>query len=607
MSGEAQAVPAWRRTGVQLGALLLLQWIVQGAIVLGLGDVLFIAEAAEKAAGSKALIDGLDVPRHWLVYHDFEGGGFIVLNLVSLGFRLLGQTLLAGQLVAIAYCSLILAAGYLFCRDAFGSLAGVLFGLFFVFQPESFQKIALVFAGSHYQGVPYVPLMLWGTCRVVVDRDTRALTWFLFGIVLGIGVYFTYQNVPPALVAFVTVLWSRRRELVRPYALWGWAGLLVGMAPWLWMISRVGWGVFSVHGAGISDSVGETSIIEQQTEFLRSIYVGRSALDLVALVLIPLAPLAALFVRGDGRGRKVLVIVSSLALFAVLYFFAGFAVGKVTYFFWFSRASPFMIHGQLLMAAGVAALILHRGSAGRVAGMALGTLLLLSGVRDTALVLSEGRRDVGQNWELLTRTKGYQYVGYLMYIADHMPPDVAARAELLTAYDEPDPALLRWSIAADIWERKTPASEVAAWIATLPEEERRDYIVGLGSFWWHVRGRSLQTSADAVASAPPVLREHLFEAVGRYGVSWAATERHQRREIRIGLEQGWPDSYFRGLGYRLSRVRGTRRRFAYHEQGLLRPYIVDPVAAEVFLRDQEPRIQKLMHAGYEEALRDHTF
>src|SRR5690606_27914256 len=102
---------------------LLLLVLVRGFLVLACAEVFFYGEELGKGGVAKAIVDGPDIPYHQLAYAYHEGGGFVVCHLRALAFLVVGESLLAAKLVAIATTSLVLVAGFLLAAEAFGRRA----------------------------------------------------------------------------------------------------------------------------------------------------------------------------------------------------------------------------------------------------------------------------------------------------------------------------------------------------------------------------------------------------------------------------------------------------------------------------------------------------
>jgi hypothetical protein len=594
--------------------------LLRGALVVCLGDVFFYGDELEKGATGKALLDGLgaELGHHRLAYHYYEGGGLAVGLLDALAFRLVGQNLLALKLVALGFDVAILLAGVSLARRAFGARAAAVFALFHVLAPESVQKNALLALGIHWQALLFCLVVLDRAGRIALEGETRRANWVTAGLAGGLGIYFNWGVAPVVAYAALAILILRPRALASRGALLGVAAFAAGLAPLLWMVSRVGGEVLDIHGAGLFGRAADRPLGAELTLFVESIYAGRGLLDLVLVLLVPLAPLAGMAAllppreaptAAEARARRwALYLAGYLALFTALYLASDFTVGAVAHYFQFHRLSQPWMLGTLLAAGGLAALA-ERGGAKRVAVLVLGGLLAFGGLRGALAVVARGNTvDFARNLGILTRTKGYRYDEYVPKVWEHLEGDDAARLAALRGFDEPERALLEYTLAVHLFAPgKLGLADVRAEAARLGFDER-DALVALGATWRERYGGELPGRRAAVLEREAVgdgVRPLVEESFGRFGLGFQVTEDRLREELALGLAHDFPPEYFRGLGYRLFSTRGDRELAGYWRQ-TRSPCFVDHDRALGFIGAADARVAPWLLEGFRRAVAEHS-
>ena len=599
-------------------ALLLLRF----ALCLTLGDVFFYGDELEKGAAGKALLDGVadGLGRHRLAYHYYEGGGFVVSHLDALAFALVGQNLLALKLVALAFELAVLFSGAALCRRAFGARAAACFALLHVLAPESVQKNALLALGIHWQALPFLFCLLDRGGRIALEGEQRGSNWVLAGLAGGFGTYFNWGLAPAVAWVGLSVLALRPRALLGRGGLLGLGSLAVGLAPLAWMWSRVGAAVFDIHGASLTGGGGGPPLGETLAEFFSSIYAGRTALDLLFVALVALLPLvgaAGLWLARAGTDeepapraprRWAAYLAGYLALFLALYLASDFTVGRAPHYFQFHRLSQAFGLGTLLAAGGLAALV-ARGGPARAIGVFLLGLATLGGLRGTLAVIASGNTvDLARNWRVLTRTKGYRYDEYVPKVWEHFEGGDFQRAAVLRRFDEPDRALLEYTLAVHLFAPGARSlAEVRAELGSLGFADEAEALVALGAMWRERYPGELAPRRAAVLAAQAVdggVRAWVEESFGRFGLGFLTTMDRLRAELATGLEHGFPEPYFEGLGYRLYSARGDRALAGYWRQ-TRPPCFIDHDRALEFIGATDEPVRGALLRGFRRALAEH--
>ena len=611
-----------------LWALLAVLLLARAAFVVVLGDVFFYGDEFEKGAAAQAMLGGLggEVGHHRLAYHYYEGGGFVLSHIDALAFLALGSNLLALKVVALLFNAGVLVLGCGLCRRAFGTRAALIFGLLLVFAPESMQKNSLLALGIHYQALVFVLLVLDLGGRILFEPRTPLRTWAALGLAAGFGTYFSYQCALTVGFVGLALLLRQPRAVFGRRGLAGLGGLALGAAPLAAMWALVGSEITNIHGTSLVGGFVPAERVALLGAFLGSVFDMAHPAALATGVLLVVGTLLgfAALVTGNsgGTGEQAasgdatprqwgLYLGLYLACFGLVYVCSGFAVGAVSHYFLFHRLSQPWLLAILLTAGGAAAWM--RGSAPqrRIAwAVVCGSLLL--GALGTARVIGRGNHaDLGANLRVLRETKGYRFDEYIAKIWHHLDGEGARRAAQLLQLQDPDPALLDYTLAVNLYgPGEVPLPALAEEITALDPGAEDDWYVGLGPMWRTRYGPSVEIPdrlqrALAEPQLDPARHSATTESFGRFGLGFLVTEDRLREELRLGLEHDLPREYFLGLGYRLYSVRGDRELRGYQRQ-TNSPFFVDPDRGRAFIERQDPAVREPLREGFERARREHS-
>jgi hypothetical protein len=601
--------PPQPRDGVRWRLGELLGWIAffaaaRLALVLAFGDVFAYLEEFEKAAAAKALLDGVALAHHQLAYHPYEGGGFVVSHLDALAFALLGESVLAVKLVAVALGALLLALGWRLCQVAGGVAGGLAaaraFALLYVLAPASFQQNSLLALGIHYHALIFVAAVLLGVLGALEGGAHLRRLWFATGLAAGAGFFFSYQLALTILVAAGALVVVARRfgaASVARGAPWALAGGLLGLAPLFWMASHWGAAVFDIHGADVlATKVPKSELLEQ---FARSLFAGRSPLDTLSLALLLAAPFVLVFaMRSTGALRTLAWLVTAhLALFVVAYLGLGFTVGRVVNYFLLHRLAPLWFLGLVGASLGVAAL--WRTGRTRVAA-AVVIVLAACGARDLGgLLAAASPHDWLAHARVLARAKGYAYPQYIQKLSTRLPQGRVELAELFLGFDEEDGEQLVDALAATVYgDGRTSLEEAEAEARELKLSSARPLIAGMGMALRNQWGGTIASRLAALEAQPPERRAALAEAIGRFGNRYFPTVDAVQRELGEGLAANAPPEFYFGLGMRMAAARGDGARKHYHEPAP-GPWAFDAERARAVIDAQPAEVASALRAGYE--------
>ncbi len=536
---------------------------VRALFVVSLADVFFYLEELEKGATAKAILSGLGVPHHQLSAHYFEGGAFVAAHLKALMFLVVGPSVLAHKLVALLVCALVFLAGHGLVRTNFGARAALVFGGLFVFGPESFQKLALLHLGNHWDGTLFLLLVLSSALAILFADEPRVRTWVAFGLAAGFGCYFSYQTVLAVASMALIVLVRRPRLALGRHGLAGLAAFALGLAP-LWItLALVGREVFDIHGQALFDP---SSGARRSIELARSLFEDRNPREVANALIHPAATLASIAYvlwRGGALRARCTPLVVYLATWVAAYASSGFAVGEVTHYLLLARLSPLWIASILIQAAALGDALGRRGAFRRAAACATGLLLAL-GAANAVAIVAEGRGGSPvANLAYLARTKGYVYPHYFKLLLGHLEGSERERLTVLTLVDD-DPRLVYPAIASAAasgvaTDRRarvplaTAREEFHALLALLDEVDphgRAEFLRGLGARAAELSGGDVVRALDLARQLGAEIEGPLAEGIGRFGAHYFYEPAEIVLETARVVGHPLAEPYFRGLGFR---------------------------------------------------------
>jgi len=546
-------------------ALLLI--FARGALLLSFGDVFFFGEELEKATAGKAMLDGLELPHHQLAYHYYEGGGFVISHLKALAFMLFGETLFANKAVALASCMGVLAAGWWACGVAFGASSSRFFAALYVFAPATVQKLSLISLGIHHEACVFILLALGLSASLMERQSPRSAA--ALGLCLGFGVYFSWVVALAAAACSLSLVlrWQKRVQLKCLAAVFG--GAFLGALPLLLMFSIVGTSVFDIHGTGLA-SASQASLSETLRSFFRSIYLDGALGGVAGAIAWPVAVIAAIILglkRTDvpeaGWSRSFRLHLTFVVIFIAAYLSSAFVQGAVYHFFLMLRLVPLWAVGVALMAA-----VLGRGwdDGGRDSPVVLcGFGVVALGAFGLYGAAAEGRPgELKRNWAELQGERGYVYPSYFEKLIPHIDGGQTERLKVLLGFEEDRSAMLRESIASELFRRQGDSLEAdysacRALVESIEPGRFPEYQRGLGPLLFAWLGGDLRSGLQALQAAGADA-EVLSEALGRTGHGVRSNRGDPSLEGALGLlieelqfVEGSPGAtaYSRGVGWRL--------------------------------------------------------
>ncbi len=163
---------------------------------------------------------------------DYSGGSLVVGLLAAPLFALLGPRLLALKLVPLAFSLATLVLLFIYLRHLTDERTALLGGALFVLSPPAFTQLSWLAMGFHSESLLFSMLLLLAFERLGWDGRFRGSWLVAFGVLSGLGFWFTYITALTTLACLVAWLARRsgngRRDLL-PLVV----SLTIGLTPWL--------------------------------------------------------------------------------------------------------------------------------------------------------------------------------------------------------------------------------------------------------------------------------------------------------------------------------------------------------------------------------------
>ncbi|MFT5081007.1 MAG: hypothetical protein ACI84E_001665 [Planctomycetota bacterium] len=629
-----------RQVFVALAVFALLLISARFALAAVSTDTYERGEELVRGAVAVAVTGGLDLPLENTFYHTYEGGGFVQALVTIPAFALLGPSFLAHKVAAIAVDLLVLLAGCLLARRAFGFRALVLFGLLHIFAPITFQKLGLLNLGIHYHALFFQFAVAGLTLRLLQEKARVETPWrgtaLALGVLGGFGFFYNYQLAPLIGLAGLVLLY---RKALTPK---GWlhlvGGCILGLLPLLFMGARVGGEVFNVHSQVDVEEQAETAEeLAQSEEAERAIHANaavqearderrrpslaklpagildamgpRGFLQLLALLALPLAGLE-LF----RRRRKVpstssmtpicreanQLLLGYLAIFGALIPVTGFMVVYFPQYFLAMRYAPFWGFATVLTAGTLAWLSMDAQAVLRWAGRGLIATCLGLGFWSFGHGLATGQvGSLSVGIQQLADLRGTDFNDYYSKLATRLELSHVESLRVLTAVEgAPEKQLFAAASEAVYKHSLQTLPEILQELKQASPDKWQLFLPGLGA--WALKGRNGSLLAGGnklfrqVSKLPEgpekkVVSDLVFFGLGRRGSFWGPKEEFLNYSIQE-LELGkFPPSALRGFGHH-----------CYHF------FQLNPDGFAPFIASHRPKTKRLVSEGFEEARRERS-
>lgn len=368
---------------------------------------------------------------------DHYQGGSLLLTLLAAGFTwLFGVSALSYKMAAITCSTATLMLLYLVGRKAFGYRTALLASTAYLVGPPLVAWWGLVVMGSHGESILFALGLALLFHRLLTAEGRTTGTWFVFGLVAGLGLWFCYTA--GLMLGACGLTWL----LVAGFPRWkelgaAVAGAATGLLPWLDYNLRYGFRgldrIFEMFGylepidPWIEMGTGEKvwNLVRQDwLEGLVRPFLEPMPPALAAFVTIgfgvPFAVGLALFlvrlINGGARARQRELLyavygVVFLAVFLGTSFVIAFKEGPVTYRFFLPAA---VILSLPVAESAVRALASRRVAAGALIAiflLASGSATLFGATRDMARKRPLSNDFGYQVWGLLSHRKYERTLG----------------------------------------------------------------------------------------------------------------------------------------------------------------------------------------------------
>lgn len=625
---------------VSLLAFVLLLVLIRGSLAALGTDTYERGEEYVRGSVAVAIQGGLDLPIEGLFYHYYEGGGFVQALLTIPAFAMMGPSFLAHKAVAIFADVLVLLAGCMLARRAFGFRALVIFGLLFVFSPLPFQKLALLNLGIHYHALVFQFVVAGLTLRLLQERNEpgaySASTPWLLGLAGGFGFFYNYQLAPLIGLAGLALLFRRTLTMQR----WGHliAGCLIGLLPLFFMGSRVGIGVIDIHGdlieievsagedlvdmdedipvtgelvqgTGPSPSERQKDILamkERRAPSLSKLPAGivaasgpRGLFQLALFLAIPI--LGLLRIRKTPRSERTskqdasLLIASYLVIFSTLIPISGFMVTYFPEYFMVVRYAPFWGFATLLIAGTLASFAESGHRLVRRVSWGLGGLVLALGTWGYGEGIAQASQpSFGEGLERLADRRGTDFRAYYSKLANRMHEDRPSILRTLVGV-QGIPRDEVYSAAAEGVYRhsKMTLPEIVLELQAASPEHWQAYLPGLGA--WAMKGKRgyMRLGKFAIVKGTSELPQGVDRSeverlmmfgLGSFGTGGPLRVEALESELNKLQSGKFTPSAFEGFGHRCFRL-----------------FVLRPEAFEDFISTRSDSVRAKVTKGFDKA------
>jgi hypothetical protein len=266
--------------------LILAVWLVTRVLL-----VVFCPEAVHLhseedyigAAGSYWRRHAALLPVWYFQYSPYEGGSVWVNTLTGLAQWVFGENVFALKTPPLLLGLFSVGATYRFVEWVAGRTPAVVTGLLLLLPPVNILIEELKNDGLHYDstGFLFAGVLAMGT--LTADAHAGARRRMATGLLLGVGLFFSYQCLPAYLAAILAWILARDRgagdlvqrgaRLLRHGVEIG-IGVAVGVAPHIWMRLQLGAGAFGVYDLQDPDYRFRIQIWRIPQRFLEPIWLN---------------------------------------------------------------------------------------------------------------------------------------------------------------------------------------------------------------------------------------------------------------------------------------------------------------------------------------------
>src|SRR5207245_1000682 len=220
------------------------------------GDELYVGTIAQE------LVTVLTLP-----FTEYRGSnwmlGTLVMGALTSGFFLLfGPTLFALKLAALLVFTLALAFWYWTIQRAAGERVAGYFALLFCFSPPLLTAYSVAAPGGQGESLLFSALTVFLLFRMLSDEGGSLAFPTLLGLTAGVGLWFNYIYGLTLLALLAVWLWQDTGMLWRTRFGCFTLGFVVGLSPWIIIITQTHFAGLLIHPANVWEHFGLKHLLD---------------------------------------------------------------------------------------------------------------------------------------------------------------------------------------------------------------------------------------------------------------------------------------------------------------------------------------------------------
>ena len=202
-------------------------------LLTGVHYVSWDFEELHRGTIAKELIEGLKVPLWDYQTAHYDGGSFWAGVLAVPFFLLFGPNLFALKLVGLLFSLATLILTFFFFKKFFDQKTALLVSALLVFPPPVFTALSLTANSSHPQSIFFTSAMLFFFYQFLYGEKNKRLFLILFGLVAGLGFWFTSITFITTLTCLISWVLIDRCSFLSKKLFIFLGSFLVGASPWI--------------------------------------------------------------------------------------------------------------------------------------------------------------------------------------------------------------------------------------------------------------------------------------------------------------------------------------------------------------------------------------
>ncbi|MDP8225717.1 MAG: hypothetical protein P9L99_20320 [Candidatus Lernaella stagnicola] len=231
-----------RRARITLLCLLVALVVFGRLLLLYYSEYVYDEEEYKTGSIAALIMDGPKLPLLEYQPGDYEGGTLLFGLLTVPFFALFGKTYFALKLLALTTSLFMAIFAAWFAARHGGTPAAVATGVLFVLPPAYVAQVGLLPWGNYAENATLSLGMLVAASYLFAAKRPRLWQYFLFGAVLGLGVWIHYGFL--VTVALLALWWWVSRTSGLRHVAAAAVGGVVGFSPWIiYNITHNWWGL----------------------------------------------------------------------------------------------------------------------------------------------------------------------------------------------------------------------------------------------------------------------------------------------------------------------------------------------------------------------------